>query len=201
MIYIIVTTSLFHNNTKRNLQYSLAIRKLKSIINNKYKIIIVENNGPRNTILKYSNCTINYTRNNNIRNVNKGYKELKDVWNCINKYNIKDSDFIVKITGRYILNNNSKFIKELNNLHNTNYDCIIKYGSFLTPKKYKCSDCITGLIGMRCKYVKRIKLPKIAEWVEWNWAKVTYSIDNKKICIINKLGIYVCPGNSKYFLI
>ena len=66
MIYIIITTSLFKNNYKRNLQYLLAINKLKSIINNKYKIIIVENNGYRNTLLDHLNCSINYTNNNKI---------------------------------------------------------------------------------------------------------------------------------------
>lgn len=201
MIYIIVTTSLFNNSKKRYLQYCIAINKLKKIINNKYKIIIVENNGYRRTFLNTLCNNVFYTNNNNITNVNKGYKELKDIWDCIKKYNIKDSDFIVKITGRYILHNNSNFIKELNNLDNTKYDCLIKYGSFFTPKRYKCKNCITGLIGMRCKYVKQIKLPKYHEWVEWNWAKITYLINDNKICIINKLGVLVCPGTYNYFLL
>lgn len=48
-------------------------------------------------------CEVYYTLNNNVQTNNKGYKELQDILDCIVKYNINDSDFIVKMTGRYIL--------------------------------------------------------------------------------------------------
>jgi hypothetical protein len=103
------------------------------------------------------------------------------------------------MTGRYVLNNNSEFMNKVKEINNTSYDCIIRYGSFITPVNYKMNDCITGLIGMRCKYVKQIELPKNMESVEWNWAKATNLIENSKICIVNKLGIKIAPKNSAYY--
>jgi hypothetical protein len=227
--FFIITTSIFKECNIRKEQYIKGINKLKEIIKNinikNYKIIIVENNGFRKTYLDnlLTNCEIYYT-NNNFLNVGNGYKELSDIFDTIKFYNIQDSDFIIKMTGRYILEDNSEFMNEIKKLEAcgpeacgpeacgpeenmkapeniVNYDCIIKYGSFNKPVNYKTEDCISGLIGMRCIYVKQIKFPKLNECVEWNWAKTTYLIDNKKIYIANILGINICPGNNKYFLI
>jgi len=204
MIYFIVTTSLFDNSTIRQEQYTNGINKLKQLISNKtiqnYKIIIVENNGSRETFLNLFECEVYYT-NNNFSNKEKGYKELQDVLDCIEYYNIRDDDFIVKITGRYILDDNSEFMDEIANLENKNYDCVIKYGSFGRPLDYKVNDCITGLIGMRCIYVKQIEKPKEDECVEWKWAGVTNLIDNRSIHMVKNLGINICPGSNSYFYI
>ena len=62
------------------------------------------------------------------------------------------------MTGRYIICPESEFINCVINLNNTNYDCIIKYGNYGQPVDYKKKDCITGLIGMRCYFVKKIYL-------------------------------------------
>jgi len=202
MIYFIVTTSIFKHCIIRQRQYCNGINKLKNSINidnDKFLIIIVENNGTRKTFLDDLGCNVYYTNNNFLPTKDKGYKELKDILDCITKYNMKDSDFIVKMTGRYILNDKSEFINNINNL-NMNYDCVIKYGSYEKPVNYKVKDCITGLIGMRCKFVKKIRLPNKNENVEWNWAKVTYLIDDKKICKVTTLGINICPNGNMYFL-
>ncbi len=71
----------------------------------------------------------------------------------------------------------------------------------MKPVNYKMDDCITGLIGMKCYYVKQIKKPQEYECVEWNWAKVTKLIDDKKICMVNKLDISICPGSNDYFMV
>jgi hypothetical protein len=63
------------------------------------------------------------------------------------------------------------------------------------------NDCITGLIGMKCKYIKQIEYPLNHECVEWNWAKVTYKMQDDKICILDGLGIYICPGSNNYYLV
>jgi hypothetical protein len=62
-------------------------------------------------------------------------------------------------------------------------------------------DCITGLIGMSCFYIKQIEKPTESECVEWKWGKVTRLIDNKNICLVNKLGINICPGSNEYFYV
>ena len=203
MIYFIVTTSIFNNCSIRQNQYITGINKLKKITQDlnfeNYKIIIVENNGKRPTILNTLGCEVYYTENNFIQTGNKGTKELKDILDCIDKYNINNTDFIVKITGRYILNDDSEFMNIIKNIHNTNYDCVIKYGSYLEPVNYKINDCITGLIGMTCEYVKLIETPNENECVEWKWGKVTNLIDDNKIYLVNNLGIHICPGSNKYF--
>ena len=204
-IYFIVTTSIFNDCDIRKNQYIKGISNLKDVISKKdiqnYKIIIVENNGFRNTYLDELGCEVYYTNNNSLSTKNKGNKELQDILDCINKYNINENDFIVKMTGRYILEDGSDIFEVLKNINNINYDCIIKYGSYLNPLNYKVEDCITGLIGMRCKYVKQIKFADQDTPIEHNWGKITYLIDDSKIHIVDKLGIHICPGNNDYFLV
>lgn len=205
MIYFIITTSIFNDCVIRKTQYINGINKLKKIIQDlnieNYKIIIVENNGIRNTFLNDLGCEVYYTANNFLRKNNKGYKELQDILDCIYNYNINDCDFIVKMTGRYMLNDNSEFMNIIKNIHITKYDCVIKYGSFSNPVNYKTGDCITGLIGMSCFYVKNIGKPNENECVEWKWSKITRLIDNEKIYIVNNLGINICPDSNKYFMV
>ena len=204
MIYFIVTTSLFNKCDVRKHQYVNGIHKLKKVIKeqkiNDYKIIIVENNGMKYTFLNLFDCDVFYTTNNRLSN-NKGYKELQDVLDCIEHFNINDTDFIVKMTGRYILDNNSEFMNVIKNIHNTKYECVIKYGPYYAPVNFKTNDCITGLIGMLCRYIKQIKKPNERECVEWKWGEVTKLIDDDKICLVNNLGINICPNSNTYFFV
>ena len=203
MIYFCVTTSIYNKCPIRECQYITGITTLKRIIQNlnieDCKIIIIENNGVRNTILDTLGCEVFYTNNNFLDFNNNGYKELQDVVDCIHAYNIKDNDFIVKMTGRYILNDDSEFMYTIKNLKN--YECVIKYGSFVNPVDYKMDDCITGLIGMSSKYVKLIEKPLLRDCVEWKWGKVTRLIDDTNIYKVNKLGINICPGSNNYFMV
>jgi hypothetical protein len=105
------------------------------------------------------------------------------------------------MTGRYILNDNSEFMNIIKNIHNTNYDCVIKYGPYFNPVNYKMDNCITGLIGMSCVYVKKIEKPNEDECVECKWGKVTNLIDNNKIYLVNNLGINICPLSHDYFMV
>ena len=127
MLYFIVTTSMFNECLIRKEQYTNGINKLKKIIQDlnisNYKIIIVENNGKRCTFLNMLDCEVYYTENNFLKTDNKGIKELQDILDCINKYNINDTDFIVKMTGRYILNDNS----EIREIHLPIFDIFVKY--------------------------------------------------------------------------
>ena len=92
-----------------------------------------------------------------------------------------------------------EFMDIIKNIHNTEYECVIKYGSYLKPLDCKMDDCITGLIGMKCKYIKQIEKPNENECVELKWGKVTNLIDSEKIYLVNKLGIDICPGSNHYF--
>jgi len=69
----------------------------------------------------------------------------------------------------------------------------------MRPLNYKIRDCITGLIGMSCLYVKQIKMPNEGEFVECKWADCTMLIDNIRIYVPSTLGISMCPGTNTYF--
>ena len=208
MLYFLITTCLIFNNCPiRQQQYINGITQLQKVIAKlnitNYKIIIIENNGDRNTFLNLLNCEVFYTNNNSIDTTNKGIKELKDIIDCIYQYNIQDDDFIVKMTGRYVLNDDSEFMNVIKDIHNTNYKCVIKYGSYLDvgSTNRRREDSITGLIGMSCFYVKKIDVPGEYVCVEHNWAKTTYNMNEKDICSLGNLGINICPGSNNYFLV
>jgi len=226
MIYILVTATVnnyFHKRIHykkctdiRKEQYIKSIKKLLEVtksLKNK-KVILIENGGDNDTFLNdfKPECDTFYTNNTFdrvIKTSNKGRREMRDINQCIKKYNIKDDDFIVKITGRYFLDDNSEFINSLNNLKNI--DCIIKYGKFIKTNGAYASfgetnnieGSFTGLIGMRGKYVKTINYKDDGSddriWVEKKWANATKNINKNKIVIPKTLGINVCPGSNTYF--
>lgn len=198
-VYIIVTTSLFVDSESRKRQYIESITRLKN--STSHKIIIVENNGPRKTFLDDLGCDVFYTENNKLcTGQNKGYTELRDILDCAEAFGINNSDFIVKITGRYRLHEDSEFMRIVND-ENMPYECVIRYGSYNNPVNYKMEDCITGLIGMSYEHVKKIQFPKLHECVEWKWARATYGINESKIYKVNTLGIDICPESRPYFAV
>lgn len=213
MIFFIITTSVYNNCSIRKMQYIYGITALQKKIQDfeikDYKMIVVENNGKRHTFLDdLENCEVYYTENNFLPTNNKGFKELCDIFNCIDHFKIQDSDFVVKMTGRYILDDtNGEFMNRVRDIHHKHHDykCVIKYGSYRKPVNYKMDDCITGLIGMSCCYMKQIELPLENDCVEWNWGKVTRLIDDEKINILRSdklLGIHIRPeSNSQYFIV
>ena len=199
MIYFIITTSLTKQDYEiRKQQYINGITAIKTLTKNiNCKLCIVENNGQRKTFLDDFEIDVLYTNNNEIKTNNKGIKELKDVWDCINHFNIQDNDFIVKITGRYILQENNEFLKQLDN----DWDCIMKYGNCQYTVKHKVPECLTVLVGLKCKYIKKIKMPEENESVEYCWAKATFEIPNSNIIFLEKIGILACPGSNNYILV
>lgn len=207
MIYAILTTSLiedYYDVRKKQYQYGIKINieNLNKIPN--IKIIIVENNGNIHSFLDDFNHEVIYTDNNFIETSNKGHKELMDILEVINFKNIKDDDFVIKVTGRYIIDWQSNFIDSVKELSD-NTDCIIKYGSHDDRIKVsRVDDCITGLIGMRAKFIKQINRDLDDQCIEWKWARVANTIPDDRIIILNELGIHVIglhlpePGfNSK----
>lgn len=212
MIYFLVTCSFID---KHKIPYVIKVPEdyrmkeylngINTILNiSKYipdsKVIIIENNGKRNTVLDhYTGCSIFYTNNNMIPTNNKGIKELKDIRDCIEYYRIDDDDFIVKLSGRYKIIDPSPFIESLKSLEGV--DCILRYGSFNKPSDTRVKDCITGLIGMRCKYVNQIEEPHENDPVEWKWAWVTYGIPRERILALTKLGLYMRPMNTDAIIV
>ena len=188
MLYFILTACVM-DSPMREQQYFAAFTALQCyLVTNgfsDYRIIVVEGNGQRETYLDELGCDVLYTTNNSLPTQNKGYKELADVIAVINAYKIQEDDFVVKMTGRYVVGCDSPFMAALKG----DFDCIIKYTSYLTPVNHRTSDCMSGLIGMRAKYIRQIELPTENEAAEWKWAKVTYLIDEARILNLPVLGM------------
>jgi hypothetical protein len=195
MLYFILTACVMDDSPMREQQYFAAFTALQCyLVTNSftdYRIIIVEGNGQRETYLDELGCDVLYTTNNSLPTQNKGYKELSDVLAVISTYKIQNDDFVVKMTGRYVVGGDSPFMAALKG----GFDCIIKYTAYLTPINHRTGDCMSGLIGMRAKYIRQIELPTENEAAEWKWAKVTYLIDEARILNLPVLGIRAHMGS------
>jgi hypothetical protein len=113
------------------------------------KVIVVENNGKRDTYFDQLNCDVFYTNNNKISLPHKGVNELLDIKEVIQTYNIQDDDTIIKLTGRYKLMN----LNLINLIKNNQYDAYVKFFNVCT-KQFMYDDCVLGLFGIKCKYLK-----------------------------------------------
>jgi hypothetical protein len=158
MIYLIITTSIYnkhgrYNPTERVNRYIDCITSSLKCIADRTAIkpIIVENNGERRTFLDDFDCDVLYTDNNDLEAPHKGVNELLDINDVIRTYNIQDDDYIIKLTGRYKLLNDSFFKVVLDNIDT--YDAFIKFMNVCTLQ-YCEDDCILGLFAIKCKYLK-----------------------------------------------
>jgi hypothetical protein len=196
MIYIIITTSInskfgIQDNIHRQNRYIKSISQLLQLIHNDLDIkpIIVENNGFRRTYLDGFKCDICYTDNNKIQCVHKGENELLDIKEVINKYNIKDDDTIVKLTGRYKFLN-SNFIN-LVKKYNNHYDAFVKFFNVRT-KKYTFDACVLGLFAIKCKYLKEFKYNFLKSY-DFEFADyITKNINKNKLIAVKQLDLECC---------
>jgi hypothetical protein len=270
MIYFIITTSLIdrdweirQNQNKLAIYSLLEFLKFSNVTRNDIQPIIVENQlatvmeNP-SSFLDNFGIPVLYTKNNTIPTQNKGIKEWADIQYCIEKFNIQENDFVVKMTGRYVvihnesqigLNGHENFSRDIGRLihiynaclpplsggignvlpktpdfynndlrfypsflsfliinmlndNNSYHDCLIRYGSYNDPTcMVPIEDCITGLIGMRCKHIKNIPRPQEHECVEHLWAKASLNIPEERVKKFDKLGIYITPACNSYFLV
>lgn len=213
MFYFIVTTCLFpETHPVRESQYRRCITRILDLINThldktSVKVIIVEGNGQRDTYLDsfVSDLTsVIYTTNNLLKLVNKGHTELLDIVECIHRCRLQDNDFIVKLTGRYYIEDDSPLFNAIKaNLVTNQYDCCIKYGSYQNTSDTPVRDCITGFIAMRTFFIKQIHTPKETECVEWLWASVSLDKINPQrvLPITGRMGLSLCPASNDYFSI
>ena len=158
MLYLIVTTSIIdkHMNTSqdhRKNRYMECIQHLIDLLekDSSVKIVVVENNGLRQTYLDDLKCDILYTNNNNYKFAHKGVNELSDIKDVIKHYDINEDDMIIKLTGRYKMIDMS-FIQLVKD-KSKEYDAFIKFFN-VCELKYMYHDCVLGLFAMKCKYIK-----------------------------------------------
>ena len=166
MIYLIITTSIYNkqgivNFEDRKNRYIESIQSTLqhvSMINsrspsegNMIQPIIVENNGSIRSYLDNLGCPVLYTNNNIFHFPHKGSNELLDIKDVIQKYEIKDDDVIIKLTGRYKVLTPYFFNMIIEK--SDNIDAFIKFFNVCT-KKFMHDDCVLGLFAIKCKYMK-----------------------------------------------
>ena len=211
MIYVIITicltSTIWCDADTREQQYK---RGIQSILrrckgNPNIRVIAVEGNGPRRTFLDELGLdTVFYTHTNKFLIGNYGTKEFLDILQCIFHFNMQDHDFVVKMTGRYYLDEKCPFMDTINMLsqpdHQYDLDCILRYGSSIQNEMldYKRDTCNTSLIGLRVYYIRNIghlDAPPLTA-VETSWVMVINQIQPDKRCELKQLGIHINPAWS-----
>jgi hypothetical protein len=193
MIYLIITTCInnkfgIQNYEHRKNLYLYSIRKTLEYIPKDIKVIIVENNGKRQTYLDDLGIDVHYTTNNSNTYFHKGINELQDIYSVIQTYNIQDDDTIIKMTGRYHLLNDS-FV---NFVINNNYDAYVKYYNVCTFK-YELNDCVLGLYAIKCKFLKQFQYKNMNKSPEMEFAEFTRYLNH---CEIKDLGLRCCFADN-----
>jgi len=194
-IFIVITASLIDTNwDERQKLYMKGINQTLKVFKNipNTQIVIVENTGKTDSFLDSFGIPVLYTNTNNeIITENKGTKEIIDVFKAITHFNMSENDFLVKVTGRYFIHDDSKFVKSIQNLFVKPYDVVLRYGGYNLPQIYtdKFYSCITGLIGMSVRYVKTIEIPDEKTCVEFKWADVANKLPYENLCMLDNLGV------------
>jgi hypothetical protein len=211
MIYIIITTcinikpiyctnNLNFNKINRDKRYIECIKQLLDFVDGDENIkpIIVENGGLRETYMNDFNCDIVYTNNNSFNFIHKGFNELLDIKNVIEKYNILDDDIIIKLTGRYKLLDND-FI---NIVKNNNKDAYVKFFDVCTYK-FMHNATVLGLYAIKCKYQKNFNYDGTkSKSAEIEFAEyVRANIDKNNLMEITNLNLEYCLYNDETNLI
>jgi hypothetical protein len=194
--YFIVNVCILDDEPSiRDEQYKNGISKLIELTRDMIdiQIVIVENNGSKQKYLEdYKNdvnCTTFYTNNNrNIETGNIGIKELIDVLNCINRFDIGDDDFIVKINGRYLLNDDSEFIAALKNT-------IVKTTSAITES---VTEPVVEPVVEPVTITETVTEPVVdtPTFIEYQFETPIVTTSSETHCII-KYGSYETPVNYK----
>jgi hypothetical protein len=202
MIYFIITTCLVIDpDGVRQRQYTDGIQRVIELTRGlpDVRLVIVENNGPRRTYLDDLGLEVIYTENNRLPTKNKGRKELLDVLHCVEALNMSDEDFVVKVTGRYLIDYGSPFMTAVETMDRQRIKAIIRFGSFLhNPKPV---DSICGLVGLNVRYLRIIDVPGEEDWVEWSWARSAYMVPVDQRVELNTLGIFIAPAGNVFQLV
>ena len=159
MIYVIITASI-HNRfglvdaERRRERYLTSITDTLLHIPSHMTPIIVENNGPRPTYLDHFQhdgkpVRVVYTNNNELHYNNKSTIEMIDIKETIRRCNIKESDMIIKITGRYRLLS-SDFCTMVQH-DEPNYHAFVKFYN-VCEKVFDDYDSVLGCFAMRAIY-------------------------------------------------
>lgn len=203
MIHLLISTCVMAGDCDRRQTYlhriSVAFEEFRNVIPD-IKVVILNNCGEENAdylyLLEDDNLQLFHTSNQLIPTTNKGLKELKDVKDYIDQNNVPDDDFIIKLTGRYLIEKHSPFLVALQNDWNENIECMIRLGDYDDRCVKSISvgdeiDCLSGLIGFKCFHYKNMPLPEEFENLEWIMAETSIQIPESRKIILDDLGINI----------
>lgn len=158
--YLIITTSIKNKmgiqyGDRRRQEYYLGIANVLNLLPDSIKPIIVENSQDNKSYLDVFRCPIVYTCNNDYvvedgYRMHKGYREMLDIQQVINRFDIEDDDMVIKMTGRYLLFKNDFFNIVLQNLDK---EAIFREFNVMTYSKTNI-DIVLGLFAVKSKYLK-----------------------------------------------
>jgi hypothetical protein len=194
----VITSSI--NTPEREQKYLEQIRRsLAAVTPYPFSVYIVENNGPRPTAFDtIENVNLFYTHTNSNRAFEKkGMKEFHDLLLLADKYDFKDDDMIIKLTGLYTLEDPNSFLNTVvqNELY---FDAFIKWMDVI-QEKYYYDDCCLGLYAIRFKYLKEFNYIEMATHysMEQVFAKYVRNIvPAARISSIEHLGLWR-EGNTQ----
>lgn len=204
MIHLLISTCVMAGDRDRRSIYlhriSHAFNEFKKVIPD-IRVVVLNNCGEQNAdylfLLEDDDLMLFHTVNQFAPTNNKGWKELKDVQDYIHFYRVPDNDFIIKLTGRYLIEQDSLFLKKLKEEWTPETECMIRLGDYHDHNIKSIHlgddiDCLSGLIGFKCKHLKDMPLPyEEYQAVEWIMAEASINIDSSKKIILSDLGIHI----------
>lgn len=204
MIHLLISTCVMAGDRDRKNTYlhriSHAFNEFRKVVPD-IRVVVLNNCGEQNAdyllLLEDDDLQLFHTVNQFIPTLNKGWKELKDVKEYIDYYNVPDDDFIIKLTGRYLIEETSPFLKALKDEWTTETECMIRLGDYddRDIKSIEIGDdidCLCGLVGFSCKRLKEMPLPfHEYQCLEWIMAEASINIEPKRKIILQDLGINI----------
>jgi hypothetical protein len=172
------------------------LREALATVTFPWRILYVENNSKRSTFLDSFGVDVLYTDTNLCGEPNNGNKELEDIRAALTYAGIRPDDFVVKITGRYSIHRDSPFLRALYELTDQVL-AIVRYGSFMTETAPATSvpDVITGIIGLRAKYIWEIRSARGTP-IEWEWGKIVAALPQEGVIALPRVGADMPIGSG-----
>lgn len=198
MYYLIITACVenkvgIKNDAARKARYIECVSNAARLLKHQadVKVVIVENNGKRETYLDDLGLDVVYTNNNSLDFPHKGGNELLDIKDVVKKYKVADEDFVIKLTGRYKLLNLG-FIN-LVRLLGDEYDAFVKFFNVCTFRFHEeKDDCVLGLFAVKCKYIKAFTYGNNGDVSAESDFALFIRNAAKKVFAVKKLGLECC---------
>jgi len=147
---------------REQIYYKTIRASVKAMSGLPIEFYIVENSGKRRTLLDdISGVHLLYTDTNAIKYTGsnpdaetglKAMKEMIDILRVCDVFEFDEEDIVIKLTGRYGLQNPPTFLENLIE-NESKYDVFMKFLNISTMS-YDPMDCVLGLCAIRYKYLQ-----------------------------------------------